>query len=59
MQGAQGGLRIHETEGIDMRVAAAVRVAAVGRVVKSGEQLSAVQLLRGVVTVSVVSGSRK
>ena len=36
-------------EGIDIRVAVVLRVAAVGRVVKSGEQLSTVQLLRGVV----------
>jgi len=47
--------------GIDMRVAVEARVAAVAmiaaarRVVKSGEQLSTVQLLRGV-TVSMVSG---
>jgi len=44
-------------EGIDMRVVAAARVAAAGRVAKSGEQLSTVQLLRGVVPVSMVSGS--
>jgi len=42
-----------------VRVAAVARIAAVGRVAKSEEKLSAVQLLRGVVTVSVVSGSRK
>ena len=38
-----------------VRVAAAARIAAVGRVAKSGEQFSAVQLLRGVVMASVVS----
>src|SRR5882724_3885335 len=44
-------------EGIDMRVAVAARVVAAGRVAKSGEQLSTVQLLRGVVMARVVSGS--
>ena len=44
-------------EGINVRVVAAARVAAVGKVAKSGEQLSAVQLLRGVVMARVVSGS--
>ena len=39
-------------EGIDVRVVAAARVAAVGKVAKSGEKLSAVQPLRGVVTES-------
>src|SRR5882724_896211 len=43
-------------EGIDMRVAAAARVVAVGKVAKSGEKLSAVQLLRGVV---MESGERQ
>jgi len=42
-----------------VRVAAVARVVAAGRVVKSGEQLSAVQPLRGVVMVSMVSGSGK
>ena len=42
-----------------MRAVVVARVVAVGKVVKSGEQLSAVQLLRGVVMASVVSGSRK
>jgi len=41
------------------RVAAAAWIAAVGRVAKSGEQLSAVQPLRGVVMASVVSSSGK
>ena len=40
-----------------MRVVATARVAAAGRVAKSGEQLSTVQPLRGVVMVRVVSGS--
>ena len=48
-------------EGVNVRVAAAARVAAVamivaaGRVAKLGEQLSTVQLLRGVM-VSMVRG---
>ena len=42
-----------------MRVAGAARVVAVGIVANLGEQLSAVQPLRGVVMVSVVSGSGK
>jgi len=42
-----------------VRVVPAARIAAAGRVAKSGEQLSAVQLLRGVVTASLVSGSGK
>jgi len=39
-------------EGIDVRVVVAARVAAAGKVAKSGEKLSAVQPLRGVVTES-------
>ena len=44
-------------EGIDMRVVVVARVAAVGKGARSGEQISAVQPLRGVVMARVVSGS--